>query len=130
MKTHYEKCVKQPRSSEPQPSTACEPQQDVVCDPTPVTVSQPTPAQQAKRPAALQFSSDPPPAKKRQLTSTVMWCGLQQLPKMTWMTRLLSSCISVACHSASLNIPFSSPSSRLSATFQTCNEQQTSRQVQ
>ena len=24
------------------------------------------------------------------LTSTVMWCGLQQLPKMTWMTRLLS----------------------------------------
>ena len=53
MKKHYEKYVKQPISSEPQPSTASEPQQDAVCDPAPVPVSQPTPAQQAKRPAAL-----------------------------------------------------------------------------
>ena len=30
------------------------------------------------------------------LTSTVMWWGLQRLPKMTWMTRLLSSCMGVA----------------------------------
>ena len=66
MKKHYEKCVKQPRSSEPQPSTAREPQQDAVCDSAPVPVSQPMPAQQAKRPAALQFGHDPPPAKKRQ----------------------------------------------------------------
>ena len=36
MKQHYEKCVKQPRSSEPQPSIASEPQQDAVCDLTPV----------------------------------------------------------------------------------------------
>ena len=66
MKQHYEKCDKQSRSSEPQPSTASEPQQDTVCDPAPVPVSQPTPAQQAKRPAALQFGPDPPPVKKRQ----------------------------------------------------------------
>ena len=39
MKKHYEKCVKQPRSSEPQPSTASEPQQDTVYDPVPVLVS-------------------------------------------------------------------------------------------
>ena len=43
------------------------------------------------------------------LLSSCMWCGLQQLPKMTWMTRLLSSCMGVACHSASLNIRPSSP---------------------
>ena len=58
MKQHYEKYVKQPRSSEPQ--------QDAVCDLAPVPLSQPMPAQQAKRPAALQFGPDPPPAKKRQ----------------------------------------------------------------
>ena len=75
MKKHYEKCVKQPRSSEPQASTASEPHQDAVCNPAPVPVSQPTPAQQAKRPAALQFSPDPPPAKKRQadLNSHEVW---------------------------------------------------------
>ena len=101
MKKYYKKCVKQPRSSEPQ--------QNMVCDP--VTVSQPMPAQQAKRPAALQFGPDPPRAKKRQadlnshvvqtpaatkddrddqiVLSSCMRCGLQQLlPKMTWMTRL------------------------------------------
>ena len=65
MKKHYEKCVKQPRSSEPQSSTANEPQQDTVCDPVPVPASQPTSTQQAKRPAALQFGPDPPPAMKR-----------------------------------------------------------------
>ena len=37
-----------------------------MCDPAPTPVSQPTPAQQAKRPAALQFGPDPPPAKKHQ----------------------------------------------------------------
>ena len=99
MKKRYEKCVKQPRSSEPQPSTASEPppstasepqpstasepqpstasepQQDAVCDPAPVLVSQTMPAQQAKRPAALQFGPDSPPAKKRQtdLNSHVVW---------------------------------------------------------
>ena len=53
-------------------------------------MSQPTPAQQAKCPTALQFGPDSPPAKNVKLTSTVMWCRLQQLPKMAWMTRLLS----------------------------------------
>ncbi len=56
MKKHYEKCVKQPRSSE----------QDAVCDPAPVPVFQPSPAQQAKHPAALQFGPDLPPAKTHQ----------------------------------------------------------------
>ena len=51
MKKH-EKCVKQPRSSDLQPSTASEPQQDEVNAPVPVPVSQP---------------GQPPPAKKRQL---------------------------------------------------------------
>ena len=37
-----------------------------MCDPAPVPVSQPMPAQQVKRPVALQFGPDPPPAKKRQ----------------------------------------------------------------
>ena len=67
MKKHYEKCVKHPRSSEPQPSTASEPQQDVVCDPAPAPCFPTHPAQQAKRPAALQFGPDPPPAKKHQV---------------------------------------------------------------
>ena len=92
--------IKQPRSSEPQPSTASEPQQNTVCDPAPVPVSQSIPAQQAKHPAAIHFGPDPPPTKKRQahLSSHVV----------RTLTRLLSSCMGVACHSASLNSSSSS----------------------
>ena len=96
MKKHYEKCVKQPRSSAPQPSTACEPQQDVACDPAPVPISQPTPAQQAKHPATLPFGSDLHQPRSIKVTSTAMWCGLQQLPKMTW----IDSCVLVWVQSA------------------------------
>ena len=97
MKKHYEKCVKQPRSSESQPSTGSESQRDVVCDPAPVPVSQLTPAQQAKHPAALQFGPDPPPVVQTPAAT-----------KDDLDDRLLSSYMGAACHSASLNTPSSS----------------------
>ena len=47
MKKYYEKCVNQPRSSEPQLCTAREPQQDAVCDPALIPVSHASSASQA-----------------------------------------------------------------------------------
>ena len=99
MKKHYEECVKQPRSSDPQPSIASEPQQDTVFDQAPVPVSQPTPAQQASIPLLASSVLILHQRRSVKLTSTVMWCELQQLLKMTRMNRLLSSCMGVACHS-------------------------------
>ena len=103
-----------------------------MCDPAPVPVSQPTLAQQAKRPAALQFGPDPPPAKKRQadLNGHVVWTQAatkddqdDQNAKFLYRWSL----------PASLNTPSSSlgvqSSSKFSATVQISSEQQTSRQV-
>ena len=99
MKKHHEKCVKQPVSLS---RMRCVTQLQFLF---------PNPRQLSKPRAQLLSSSVLIHRQPRsvKLTSTVMWCGLQQLPKMTWMTRLLSSYMGVACHSASLNIPSSCP---------------------
>ena len=81
MKKHYEKCVKQPRSSKPQPSTASA----AGCGPyLPTRASSASPRLLS---SSVLIHYHPRSVK---LTSTVMWYGLKQLPKMTWMTRLLS----------------------------------------